>query len=274
MMSDGSIREIVDYYSRVPEESRLTAGSSQLEFERNKELIARFLPKPPARVVDVGGGSGPYAFWLASLGYVVHLVDATARLIEEANRQNDTSTQPLASIAIGDARHLSASDASVDAVLLLGPLYHLTNHADRIQVLREAQRVLRVDGVVLTAGISRYAGTLDGVALNPTLDSLVVNMRHRALVDGHYRNETDNPRFFVTAYFHRPEDLAQELGEVGYQNVRVFGVEGPCWLLPDFDTRWKDPKRQEELLKVARLLEAETSIVGVSAHLLAVGTKA
>jgi len=98
-------------------------------------------------------------------------------------------------------------------------------------------------------------------------------MRHRALVDGQYRNETDNLRYFVTAYFHRPEDLVQELAEAGYQDVRVFGVEGPCWLLPDFEARWNDLERRRDLLEVARLLEQETSIVGASAHLLAIGTK-
>jgi SAM-dependent methyltransferase len=158
-------------------------------------------------------------------------------------------------------------------VLLLGPLYHLPDHADRISVLEEARRVLRTNGIVIAAGISRYAGTLDGMALNPTLDPLVVRMRHRALVDGQYRNETDNQRFFVTAYFHRPEDLVQELTEVGYSDVRVFGVEGPCWLLVDFDDRWNNLERRSDLLNVARLLEEETSVVGASAHLLAVGTK-
>jgi len=181
--------------------------------------------------------------------------------------------QPLTSIAVGDARSLSVTDASVDAVLLLGPLYHLPDHPDRIGALREAKRVLRTNGVVIAAGISRYAGTLDSLALNPTLEPLVVSMRHRALVDGQYRNETDNPRYFVTAYFHRPEDLVQELVDAGYQDVRVFGVEGPCWLLPDFEARWNDLERRRDLLEVARLLEQETSVVGASAHLLAIGTK-
>jgi hypothetical protein len=99
-------------------------------------------------------------------------------------------------------------------------------------------------------------------------------MRHRALVDGQYRNETDDRQFFVTAYFHRPEDLAQELTGAGYRDVRVFGVEGPCWLLPDFDARWNDLDRRRDLLTVARLLEEETSILGTSAHLLAIGTNA
>jgi SAM-dependent methyltransferase len=157
-------------------------------------------------------------------------------------------------------------------VLLLGPLYHLPDRRDRIEALREARRVLKVNGVLIAAGISRYAGTLDGLALNPGLDPLIVNMRHRALVDGQYRNETDNPRYFVTAYFHRPEDLKHELAEVGYRDIRVFGVEGPGWLLPDFEARWNEPERREDLLKVARLLEQEASIVGASAHLLAVCT--
>ena len=165
------------------------------------------------------------------------------------------------------------TDASADAVLLLGPLYHLPDHPDRIEALREAKRVLRTNGVVFAAGISRYAGTLDSLALNPTLEPLVVSMRHRALVDGQYRNETDNPRYFVTAYFHRPEDLVQELVDAGYRDVRVFGVEGPCWLLPDFEARWNDLERRRDLLEVARLLEQETSVMGASAHLLAIGTK-
>jgi ubiquinone/menaquinone biosynthesis C-methylase UbiE len=243
-----------------------------LEFERTRELIGRFLPPPPAEIVDAGGGSGPYAFWLAGLGYSVHLVDATARLVEEAARQNDASAPSLTSLAVGDARRLSLDDGSVDAVLLLGPLYHLPDRRDRIEALREARRVLKVNGVLIAAGISRYAGTLDGLALNPGLDPLIVNMRHRALLDGQYRNETDNPRYFVTAYFHRPEDLKHELAEIGYRDIRVFGVEGPGWLLPDFEARWNDPERREDLLKVARLLEQEASIAGASAHLLAVCT--
>jgi len=267
----GPLGEIVDYYTYAGEESRLSAGSSQLEFERTKELLARFLPASPAQIADVGGAAGAYAFWLAGQGYRVHLVDATPRLVEAAERHDATCSQRLASIAVGDARRLSFADCSVDAVLLLGPLYHLIERAERIMALREARRILRPHGVVAAAGISRYAGTLDGLVLNSTLAPHVIRMRHRALADGRYRNDTDNRRYFVTAYFHRPEDLAGELIEVGFQNVRVFGVEGPGWLVSDFDARWRDADLREGLLEVARLLEQEASIIGASPHILAVG---
>jgi len=158
-------------------------------------------------------------------------------------------------------------------VLLLGPLYHLTEHADRLAALAEARRVLRPGGVTLVAGISRYAGALDGLALHPTLDEQIAAVRHRAVADGRYRNDTGNPRYFTTAYFHRPEDLAQELLQARFTGVRVFGVEGPGWLVADFDARWTDPAGRDQILKVARLLEEEPSIVGASAHLLAAGRR-
>ena len=85
------------------------------------------------------------------------------------------------------------------------------------------------------------------------------------------RNETSSDRYFTTAYFHRPEELADELREIGCGNVEVFGIEGPGWLLSDFQERWNDDTLRAEILTVARLLEEQKSIMGASAHLLAVG---
>src|SRR5687768_14113611 len=124
-MTNEPLREIVDFYTNTTEETRLSQGSSQLEFERTKDLLGRFLPSPPSQVVDVGGAAGAYAFWLASRGYTVHLVDATPRLVEAAKRHDATCAHHLASLSVGEARQLSFDDGSVDAVLLLGPLYHL-----------------------------------------------------------------------------------------------------------------------------------------------------
>src|SRR5262245_33094701 len=115
--------EVIEYYTRFAEENRLTLGSSQLEFERNKELIERFVP-PRADIVDIGGAAGSYAFWLSGLGHRVHLVDVTPRLVEEARRRNASAAHPLISISVGEARSLPFDDSSADLVLLLGPLYH------------------------------------------------------------------------------------------------------------------------------------------------------
>ena len=262
--------EVLAYYERFPEESRLTVGTFRLEFERTKELLSRELPSPPGPVIDVGGAAGAYAAWLAEQGYEVHLVDASRRLVEQARRLHRES---LASITCADARSLPQSDGSAGAVLALGPLYHLPSAADRHVVLREAFRVLRASGVIFAAGISRYASALDGLVRKLTLDPTFVAIRDRDLVDGQHRNDGNHPDYFTTAYFHRPEDLRVELIGAGFEDVNVLGVEGPGWMVPDFDARWQDPVLRRELIAVARALESEPAVVGVSPHLLAIGRK-
>lgn len=267
-------REVTAYYDNYPEETRLDTGTSRLEFERTKEILARVLPKPPARILDVGGAAGAYSAWLAERGYETHLVDFSARLVKEAARRNAKRARPIASLTLADARDLPQEDGWAAGVLLMGPLYHLPAAEDRMIALREASRVLAAPGVVAVAAISRYASALDGMARKLSLDPRFVEIRDRDLRDGQHRNETDNPHYFTTAYLHRPEDLRAEMLSAGFADVEILGVEGPGWMLPDFDDRWKEDALRKDLLEVARALESQPSVVGASAHLLGVGRKA
>ncbi len=117
--------EILRHYAAGDELDRLFRGRSQLERVRTQELLARHLPPPPAAVLDVGGGPGVYACWLAAQGYEAHLIDPVPLHVAQARQAaQERPDCPLASGRIGDARDLEWSAASVDAVLLLGPLYH------------------------------------------------------------------------------------------------------------------------------------------------------
>ena len=129
---------IAEYYRQAPEERRLEQGPFLLEALRTRELIERHAPAAPAVVLDIGGGAGAYAFWLAEAGYTVHLLDPVPRLIAEAQRRNATHPRPLASCRVGDARTTNFPDASAEIVLLLGPLYHLT--ARKIVPARSTRR--------------------------------------------------------------------------------------------------------------------------------------
>jgi ubiquinone/menaquinone biosynthesis C-methylase UbiE len=268
------VPEVVTYYEGFPEELRLASGRARLEFERTKDLLARLLPKPPAVVIDVGGAAGVYSAWLAERGYEVHLVDLSTRLVDEARKLNTTLSAPIASLSVADARALPQADDSANVVLVMGPLYHLPTPAGRAAVLREAKRVLTPGGLLVVAAISRYASALDGLSRNLSTDPAFVQMRDRDLRDGQHRNETNRADYFTTAYFHRPEDLRWELTGAGYQDVKIIGVEGPAWIVPDFDTRWADQAQRDDIMSVARALETEPSILGASAHLLGVARKA
>ena len=261
------------YYERWSEEARLELGPFRLEELRTRELILRHAPLPPAPVLDVGGAAGAYAFWLAERGYQVRLFDAVPRLIEIARVRNEQAAQQLESCSIADARALAEPSESVAMVLLLGPLYHLQDWRERRAALREAARVLRPGGVLIAAGISRYASALEALKGNLLFDEEFAPIVARDLRDGYHHNPTGRLDYFTTAYFHRPEDLRREVLDAGFEVDALYGIEGPGWMLPDFDERWADPKKREILVQIARQLESETSILGCSAHLMVVGHK-
>ena len=261
---------IAEFYHRAPEEDRLEQGAFALEGLRTRELIERHARRPPATVVDVGGAAGVYALWLADAGYTVHLVDPVPRLVAEAERRSAGRPRPLASCRVGDARALDFPDQSADMVLLLGPLYHLTEAVDRAGALREVRRVLKPGGRLFAAAISRWASALDGLAHDLYQDPRFAAIVERDLREGQHRNPTEQLDYFTTAYFHRPDELRAEVVAAGLILDGLYGIEGPGWLLSDVTARLADPRRRADLLRVARLLESEPWVLGISAHLLMV----
>ncbi len=267
--------EILSFYRQTRESERLTNDvRGQIEFARTQEIITRYLPDLPAVVFDIGGGSGPYACWLAKAGYEVHLVDPVDLHIEQAEEASNRQPEhPIASISLGDARELRFSSMSADAVLLLGPLYHLTDKIERLLALSEAHRVLRKGGVMVTAGISRFASLLDFFCKDRLSNSVLRDIVQSDLETGYHRNPTENLEFFTDAYLHRPEELGSEVVEAGFQHQATLAVQGPAWLFKSVENYWMDPDQRAVVLDLIRKVETEPSILGMSAHILAIGRK-
>lgn len=273
-MSKSSSERIVEFYTEADEASRLAAGWFRLEQARTQELILRYLAPAPGTIIDAGGGSGIYACWLASQGYQVHLIDPVSKHVEGAQAASrEQPSHPLASAVVGDARHLPHADHSADAVLLLGPLYHLVEKDDRIACLREAYRVLRPGGLVWGAGISHFASLLDSLIHGFFDEPNFAPILERDLEDGQHRNSTGNPLYFTDAFFHRPGELSREFQAAGFQILEVLPIEGPGWLARDFDRIWSDPTQRDRLLTAVRKMEREPSVLGASSHIMAIGLK-
>lgn len=145
---------VVRHYETVREEDRLSYAVGQLELVRVQEVLQRHLPDPPASIIDIGGATGVHASWLADRGYRVRILDITPRHVEKANA--DLSRKGVYA-QLGDARSLPYPEATFDAALVFGPLYHLTDQSDRNLALREAVRVVRQGGIVAVGALSRFA---------------------------------------------------------------------------------------------------------------------
>jgi SAM-dependent methyltransferase len=267
---------LLAFYSQGEfERRRLQTGRGRLELLRTQELLSRALPPPPATVADVGGGPGTYAAWLAAAGYDVRLLDVVPALVEQARAV--AAATPGAGFAadVGDARALPWPEASVDAILVLGPLYHLPERADRERALREARRVLRPGGVLAAAGIGRHAALLDALRARRLDDDLLAYLRDTVLRDGRLEPRDMG---FTTAYCHTPDGLGSDVAAAGFADVTVYAVEGAGWLLfekeagvPEGadDAPYDDPLLGAAL-RVARLTETDPALLGASSHLLAV----
>lgn len=253
------------YYDDGHEDGRLER--CVVEAARTRILLERYLPPAPARVLDVGGGPGVYASWLTSLGYEVHLIDPINLHLEQASSRDPAP----ATVRVGDARHLDDGADSFDAVIMLGPLYHLTERSERVAAMAEARRVARPGGVVVAAAISRFASLLDGLETARLLDPAFAHIVDRDLSSGQHRNPDHRPGWFTTAYFHHPDDLVREADEAGLRDVLVLAIEGPA-SSHGVEKRWSDPAWRSVVLDSIAAVEAEPSLLGASPHLMLVGS--
>lgn len=235
----------------------MTLDRNQVEWVRTCELLARWLPAPPARVLDVGGGPGRQARHLLDRGFDVTLYDLVPKHVLQAKARGVPAL-------VGDARRLPVSDQVADAVLLLGPLYHLPEAADRALALAEAARLLRPGGVAVVAALSRWGRVLVRAAAGHLGDRAWHEHTMTTMRDGrvHGADSWDD-----AAYLHDTQELETELQCAGLREVQVVGVEGPvgAWAR-------RDPALNNNALEIARV--AETAMAEASIHLLACGTKA
>ncbi|MEN8238820.1 MAG: methyltransferase domain-containing protein, partial [Actinomycetota bacterium] len=263
--------KILRYYSDDwDEDNRIRSGLHQLELIRTQEILRRFLPDGGGRVLDVGGGAGIHAEWLLEDGHAVHLIDPVPRHVDLAVDRLGTSDRFTA--AVGDGRDLEQPDGAFDAVLLLGPLYHLTDRADRMRSWTEALRVMAPGGLVFAVGISRFTELSVGLAEGLIFDDVFATMMERMLTDGQHRNPDDR-EYFTTAFYHHPSELEDEAIEAGWHVEAVLGIEGFARAMPQLEEHWEDPVRRQIIIDAARSIESEPSLLGLGPHVMVVARK-
>ena len=272
-------------YNAGIEKNRLRTGIGLIEFERTKEILLEELPKPPAVIYDIGGAYGEYAWWLASLGYKVHLFDLSeTNIAMSAELAVEYPRVKLASAMVCDARSVPCPDRSADAVLLMGPLYSITEYEERILALKESCRLLKDRGILFSAALTPYSVLVPRLAVyhkddtekrRELDDPAVISMIERALGDGCYINpEKKIAGGLGSTHLHTAKALREELFMGGFNTVTVHGVMGGAWLAPNLDELLANEETKAVLMKTVRMLDTHEEIIGLSGHLLAVSKKA
>lgn len=245
----------------------------RMEFAITKRALAEFLPPPPARILDCGGGPGRYAIHLAQQGYSVTLLDLAQANINLARQKAQEVGAELADFVHGNALDLSRfQDGHFDAVLLMGPLYHLTSEADRVQAVREAMRVLRPGGPLFAAFITLYAplrdviakGYLKEYADQPWIVEELMKHRGATLADNHG---------FTDAWFAQPDEVRPWMESLGLQTTTLLAAEGMA-AGHEQHLNALDEEAFSYWVNLTYHFAADSHLYGAADHLLYIGTAA
>ena len=262
--------KIEEYYNKDNEHKRVI-GDGNLERLRTLDILDRYIKSTHEVIYDVGGGAGVYAFPLANKGFQVHLIDPMDIHIERVSSQNFEVSNKLASIKKGNALDLPYENASGDVVLFFGPLYHLTEEKERLQALHEAKRVLKKGGLFLGVGVSHFASLIDLFNDSNYLEHKEIQLMIEEEINSGQHRCPQGFDCWTTAFMHHPNELINEIVQAGFHSVELLGIEGPVW--NDVSDRLIDEKERKARLDLLRKVEKEPSLIGASAHMMAIGVK-
>jgi len=259
------------YYDESAEAEWGRLERHRVEYGITLRALAEYLPPVPARVADIGGGPGRYAIGLARQGYQVTLVDVSAESLALARRRAGEAGVGLESIVHADGRDLPAlPDEGFDAVLLMGPLYHLVEREERLRAVCEAHRILRPGGCVFASFIGRYAPIQDAAVARPEHLAERPDDEAAILATGVYRRPEGGG--FVDAWFAHPSEVQPLMAQGGFRIRALLACE-PLVYAREERISAAPPELHERWLDLLYRLARDPSILGASGHLLYVGWK-
>ena len=192
------------------------------EYAVTLRALKDFLPPAPASILDIGGGPGRYAFELARMGYQVTLLDLSQKNLDLAEEKSKQDGIKLQAMIHGNALRLPLFEKPFDVVLLMGPLYHLILSEDRNKALREANRVLKPNGLIFAAFITRYAPFRDGSVKYP-----LAMWQESAEWKQLWENGINfGGSGFTDAWFSMPAEIRPLMEKEGFKTITTLGVEG------------------------------------------------
>lgn len=262
-------QDVIRSYENYREEDRLTTNNARrVEYLTTVRVLDALIPEG-ARLLDCAAGTGIYAMRYAARGCAVTALDLTPRHVDVMRRQLQGKPYAMET-AVNDATDLSRFSAeSFDAVLCMGPLYHLTDAALRARCLLECARVVRRGGLLAAAYINRAFIFPHAALGNPAL--MRPSLMEKLLSDGALQ-ASDPDNFWTDAYFATPALMEEALTAQGFAITDHFAQDGVSPLLREkvdaldaasFDL-WCDYH-----YRTCR----EPSLLGISNHGMVIGRK-
>lgn len=264
------ITDIIDFYNKNAESEHIRLDRHQLEFDLTWRFLEKYLPEKGS-ILEIGAATGRYTLPLAEQGYNITAVDLSSVQLEVASKRiADAGLDGSVAFLVADVRDLSVvTRHDFDAVLLMGPLYHLVEAEDRIQALQQVYDHMKPGGILFTSFISRF-GILGDLLKN--MPDWIKQQREVISVLMRGRDSDEYPRGGFRGYFAEVSEIEPLHEEVGFGTIELVGVE-PAISADDESYNKLDEELRELWLDLLFEVSANESTLGASRHLLYIGRK-
>ena len=266
--------KIKEYYKYFDEKNRLQKDSSgRLEYDMTIKILNKYL-KENITILDLGGGSGIYSFYLANKGHKVYLADLSEKLIDEAKRESkEENNQNIISCDVVNAIDLSIyQDNQFDVVLLFGPMYHLLDEEERQKCVKEVNRVLKKDGLVLVSFIPFLSGSIAIIdRYFRHQEQVNVNNLSKVFETGIFNNSSNSG--FQEGYYPKVEEIESLFSSNGFNKIIIRSVRGFLYEKEDLLYNMLDNEMKDKIIELVDQTSTNPSIINMCGHAIYIGSK-
>ena len=264
-----------EYYNGMPEAEWARLESHPFEFLLTTWMMDQYI-QPGDSVLDIGGGPGRYSIYYAKRGCTVTLAELSEGNVELAKQKAAEAGVAITAYAKNCLELEELGLGQFDHVLLMGPLYHLLEEADRVRSVETALKHLRPGGnlyasfILLFAGVIfdlKNGGNIVNECTNPAIAPFIDGVTNAILEGGDWGGPA-----FTTAYFYNQRNILPFMERFGLEKLRFFGQEGI--LSPNEPEILKrDQAEIDQWLEMAKKYLEVPELLSYSEHAMYIGRK-
>ncbi len=230
------------------------------------ELTLPYLKRnrPPAYILDAGGGVGRWAVPISKLGFHVTLYDISPEMCKVAQHYvHKERVGNQVDIVQSDHSSINAADDSLDFVVAMGSLQY---SSDPSSVLKEWVRVLKPGGGIAVLVDGKFARLSRILLDNGALEALKLADKEKAI----YRLDTGE---YATLHLFTPLELGAMMEEVGLKVELSAGliILGHALGHSDLDARLQE--NYEAFKRIELRYCQDASIAGMGRQILLIARK-
>ena len=268
--------KVRSYYDGFDEWARLDTPDGQLIVERTCALFDRYLTGQQ-RILDLACGPGRFAIELARRGHRVAMADLSPRLLAIARERIAEAgvADNIESIDQNNAVDLSIyEDASFDAVLAMGPFYHLGLADQRRTAAGEVARVTKPGGLVFVDFIPRLTGLkwlIERYATDPT--QVTVENFSEAVETGFFRNSAGHG--FQEGYYAEVDEIRELFESAGFAGLEAVSMRGIASMHTNalWQARQSNPELYAQYMALLDKTAADPQVIATSGNAMYVGRR-